>query len=152
MAEVLQIPCPYCDTLNRIPRAKLADGAKCGECHRPLFEARPRELDAARFLRQVEKSDLPLLVDFWAPWCGSCHAMAPECERAAKRLVPDICPVKLNIDAAPEVARRFSIQSIPTMALVLHGRVCARTAGAMSASAIERWALSAAERCLVDLR
>ncbi len=147
MAEFLQIPCPYCDTLNRIPRARLADGAKCGECHRLLFEARPLELEEARFLRQVDKSDVPLLVDFWAPWCGPCQAMAPEFERAAKRLVPYIRPVKLNIDEAPEAARRFSIQSIPTMALVLHGRACARTAGAMSAPAIERWALAAAERC-----
>src|SRR5690348_9181366 len=148
MAEFLQIPCPYCDTLNRVPRAKLADGAKCGECHRPLFEARPLALDEVRFLRQVEKSGVPLLVDFWAPWCGPCQAMAPEFERAAEHLVPYIRPVKLNIDEAPDVARRFGIQSIPTMALVLHGRVCARTAGVMSASAIERWTLAAAERCL----
>jgi thioredoxin 2 len=142
MSEFLQIPCPHCDTLNRVPRAKLADGARCGDCHRALFEARPLELDAARFVRQLEKSDVPLLIDFWAPWCGPCRAMAPEFERAARLLEPQIRLVKVNIDQAPELAERFGVHSIPTLALALHGRELARTAGAMSAQALERWALT----------
>src|SRR5579864_6617665 len=117
MSEFLQIPCPHCDTLNRIPRAKLAGGPRCGACHRALFEARPLELDAARFVRQLEKSDVPLLIDFWAPWCGPCRAMAPEFERAARRLEPDIRLVRVNIDEVPELAQRFGVQSIPTLAL-----------------------------------
>jgi thioredoxin 2 len=140
MAETLHLPCPYCDTLNRVPRAKLADGGKCGACHRPLFAAHPLPLDTAHFLRQLEKSDVPLLVDFWAPWCGPCRMMAPEFERAAARLEPELRLVKVNVDEEPELAQRFQVSSIPTVALAFHGRELARRAGAMGAAQIERWA------------
>ena len=140
MSEFLQIPCPNCDTLNRVPRARLAGGAKCGSCHRPLFEGRPLELDAPRFLRHLEKSDVPLVVDFWAPWCGPCRMMAPAFEQAAAHLEPGMRLVKVNVDEAPEVAERFAIRSIPTIALALHGKELARTSGALSAQALEGWA------------
>jgi thioredoxin 2 len=140
MSEVLHLPCPHCDALNRLPRAKLAAGGKCGACHSPLFERHPLALDTAHFLRQFEKSDVPLLVDFWAPWCGPCRAMAPEFERAAARLEPELRLVKVNVDDEPELARRFQIGSIPTIALMHHGRELARRAGALSAAQLERWA------------
>ena len=140
MAETLHLPCPHCDTLNRVPRAKLAAGGKCGACRRPLFEAHPVALDTERFLRQLEKSDVPLLVDFWAPWCGPCRMMAPEFERAAARLEPELRLVKVNVDEEPELAQRFRVSSIPTIALAFHGRELARRAGAMSAAQLENWA------------
>lgn len=141
MSEALHIACPHCDTLNRVPRARLAAGGRCGECHQPLFEGRPLVLDAARFERQLEKSDVPLLIDFWAPWCGPCRVMAPEFERAASRLEPRMRLVKINIDENPAAAQRFAVHSIPTLLLALHGRELARTAGAMPASQLESWAL-----------
>lgn len=140
MAEILHLPCPHCETLNRVPRAKLAAGGKCGACHLPLFEAHSVALDTARFLRQLDKSDVPLLVDFWAPWCGPCRTMAPEFEHAATRLEPELRLVKVNVDEEPELAQRFQVSSIPTIVLALHGRELARRAGAMTAAQLENWA------------
>lgn len=139
MPEILHLPCPHCDALNRVPRAKLAAGGKCGACHKPLFEAHPVALDTARFLRQLEKSDVPLLVDFWASWCGPCRVMAPEFEHAAARLEPELRLVKVNVDEEPELAQRFQIASIPTIARLHKGREIARRAGALTAPQLERW-------------
>ena len=135
----LHVICPRCDGINRVPHAKLAAGGRCGSCHAPLFERHPLTLDEARFERHLEKSDLPLLVDFWAPWCGPCQAMAPEFEKAAARLEPRLRLVKVNVDEAPTLARRYGIRSIPTLLLLLHGRELARSAGAMSAAQLEAW-------------
>jgi thioredoxin 2 len=96
-------------------------------------------LDSARFLHQLDKSDVPLLVDFWAPWCGPCRVMAPEFERAAARLEPQLRLVKVNIDEAPALAQRFGIASIPTVMLAVHGREIARQPGAVTAAQLERW-------------
>jgi thioredoxin 2 len=142
MSEGLIVVCPRCGTLNRVPRERLAAGGRCGECHAPLFDGRPAALDGARFARFLDKSDVPLLVDLWAPWCGPCRAMAPEFERAARQLEPRLKLVKVNIDEEPEVARRFGVQSIPTILLVLHGRELGRIAGARGAAELVRWAES----------
>ena len=136
----LTIVCPHCDTLNRVPSHKPAAAGRCGECHRGLFEGRPLALDTVRFRRHLEKLDIPLLVVFWAAWCGPCRAMAPEFERAAARLEPRFRLVKIDVDAAPEIAAQYRVQSIPTMALLLHGRELARTAGAMPTAALAKWA------------
>ena len=127
-----------------MPRAKLGQGAKCGNCHKALFEAHPLALDRARFDRHLEKGDLPLLVDFWAPWCGPCRAMAPEFERAAHRLEPNVRLVKVNVDEEPALAERYGIRSIPTLAVFSHGKEVARQAGTMSAADLERWVASVA--------
>jgi len=139
--DALHVVCPHCDTVNRVPRSRLSAGGRCGECHRPLFDGHPMALDAARFDRHFEKSDVPLLIDFWAAWCGPCRVMAPEFARAAARLEPRLRLVKVDVDAAPELAERFGVRSIPTIALALHGREIARIAGAMSAADLEGWAL-----------
>ncbi|HJU15849.1 MAG TPA: thioredoxin TrxC [Stellaceae bacterium] len=139
MSESLIVVCPHCATLNRVPRAKLGAGGRCGECREPLFDGHPVALDGARFARFLDNSDVPLLIDLWAPWCGPCRMMAPEFERAAGELEPRVRLVKVNIDEEPEVARRFAVQSIPTILLARHGRELGRLAGARSAAELVRW-------------
>jgi len=149
MPETLHVVCPHCDAVNRVPRERLRAGAKCGACHRPLFEGRPLPLtDPNRFAKHAEKNDIPLLIDFWAAWCGPCRTMAPIFEQAASRLEPDLRLVKLDSDAAPELAARYSIRSIPTLLLVRHGREIARTAGVMSLPQLIGWARDHAERAM----
>ena len=140
MTTALHIVCPHCDAINRLPRERLRDGAKCGSCHRPLYEGRPTALDSvARFDRHATHSDIPLLVDFWAIWCGPCRAMAPIFEQAATQLEPDLRLVKVDSDAVQELLRRFSIQSIPTLMLVHHGREIARKSGVMPLPQLLAW-------------
>jgi thioredoxin 2 len=140
MTTALHIVCPHCDAINRLPRERLRDGAKCGSCHRSLHEGRPAALDSvARFDRHATHSDIPLLVDFWAIWCGPCRAMAPIFEQAATQLEPDLRLVKVDSDAVQELLRRFSIQSIPTLMLVHHGREIARKSGVMPLPQLLAW-------------
>jgi thioredoxin 2 len=143
MDPALHIVCPHCDTINRVPREKLAAGpgtGRCGQCHRALFEGHPVALDTARFERHLAKSDIPLLIDFWASWCGLCRAMAPEFERATATLEPAVRLVKVNVDEEPALAQPFGISSIPALVLALHGRELARIAGARSATQLIDWA------------
>ena len=141
MTDTLQVVCPHCDAINRMPRQRLRDGGKCGSCHRPLFDGRPAALDdARRFARHAAHSDIPLLVDFWAQWCGPCRAMAPVFEQAARQLEPDLRLAKVDSDAAPDLAQRFAVRSIPTLLLIRHDREIARAAGAMPLSQLVAWA------------
>jgi thioredoxin 2 len=139
MSEPLHVVCPHCDAVNRLPQAKLGEGAKCGACHRPLFEGRPLPLDQARFERHVGRSDLPVLVDFWADWCGPCHMMAPAFEEAARQLEPTVRLVKVSTEEAQGLARQLAIRSIPTLVLFQGGRERARTSGAMDARSLVAW-------------
>ena len=148
MTDALLLACPSCSTLNRFPRERLAAGSKgkCGQCGSPLFDGHPVALDVSSFEAHAAKSDIPVLVDFWAPWCGPCKAMAPQFERAAARLEPAVRLAKINTDEEQELAQRFGIQGIPTMILFHHGKPIARQSGAMDASAIERWTRDALAR------
>jgi thioredoxin 2 len=141
MTETLIVACPACNTLNRAPHEKLAagSGGKCGHCGSPLFGGHPVALDAASFESHAVKSDLPLLVDFWAPWCGPCKAMAPQFDKAASQLEPSVRLAKVNTDEERELAGRFQIQGIPTMVLLKHGKEIARQSGAMNAAGIQSW-------------
>jgi thioredoxin 2 len=141
MAESLLVACPSCNTLNRAPRDKLAAGAsgKCGHCGSPLFGGHPVALNAQSFEMHASKSDIPLLVDFWAPWCGPCKTMAPQFEKAAGELEPQVRLAKVNTDDEQALAGRFGIQGIPTMILFHHGKEIARQSGAMNAAGIESW-------------
>jgi thioredoxin 2 len=140
MSDSLHVVCPHCDTVNRVPMARLGEHGKCGRCGGRLFEGRPLALDEERFARHAGSSDVPLLVDFWAAWCGPCRAMVPVFERAAAELEPRFRLVKIDTDAAPQLAGRLRIISIPTLMLVHHGREVARTAGAMPLPPLLEWA------------
>jgi thioredoxin 2 len=138
-ANALHIVCPHCTAINRVPSARLAEQPKCGKCSRPLFTGHPVELTAASFDLHAGRNDIPLVVDFWAPWCGPCLAMAPAYEQAAQLLEPHYRLAKLNTDAEAQLAARFGIRSIPTLALFSGGREVARQAGAMGGQDIVRW-------------
>ncbi len=139
MTDSAHIVCPACTAVNRIPLARLGDGPKCGKCHEALFMAHPVELTGASFEKTISRNDIPVLVDFWAPWCGPCKMMAPAFEAAAQQLEPRVRLAKLNTENEQVIAGRFGIQSIPTLALFRNGREIARQPGAMGASDIVRW-------------
>lgn len=134
-----QIPCPHCAALNRVPAARLREAPSCGRCHELLFTAAPLVLGAGNFDRLALRGDLPLLVDFWAPWCGPCQMMAPAFAAAARTLEPALRLAKVDTDAEPTLGARFGIRSIPTLILFRGGREAARQSGAMSASQITAW-------------
>jgi thioredoxin 2 len=137
------IICPHCGTTNRVPSERLAEagGAECGKCHARLFSGHPVALDdEARFLKEIGKSDVPVLVDFWAAWCGPCMMMAPEFERAAATLEPRFRLAKVDTEKVQSVGARYGIRAIPTMILFHHGRELARQSGALQAAGIVRFA------------
>jgi thioredoxin 2 len=139
MSEVVHVVCPHCDAVNRVPRERLASGAKCGKCHSALFVGTPVALDERRFATHLSRSDLPLVVDFWAPWCAPCRMMAPVFEEAARSLEPSARLVKVNTEEAQGLAMRFGIRSIPTLAVFRGGQEVGRTAGAMDLARLSAW-------------
>jgi thioredoxin 2 len=139
MSDPLHIVCPHCNAANRVPPERAVDKPKCGKCHKPLFDGHPVELDEAGFERHIAANDVPVVVDFWAPWCGPCRMMEPEYEKAAAMLEPNARFAKVNTEEAQALAQRFNIRSIPTMALFRGGREIARQSGAMGAAAIANW-------------
>lgn len=139
MNETLHIPCPHCRSLNRVPATRLGEGPNCGRCHAPLFTGQPIALTAVDFDLQASQADIPLVVDFWAPWCGPCRMMAPAYEQAAKALEPQVRLAKVNTEEQPALAARFGIVSIPTLIIFHGGRELGRQPGAMDAQGIVRW-------------
>ncbi|MBI2799818.1 MAG: thioredoxin TrxC [Gammaproteobacteria bacterium] len=138
-AEPLHIVCPHCHVTNRLPDERLADRPNCGKCKHPLFNALPVELAATHFDRMIQATDIPVVVDFWAPWCRPCHAMAPHFAAAAAALEPRVRFVKVNSDEAPGIAERFDIRSVPTLVLLMNGFETTRQPGASSREALIQW-------------
>lgn len=139
MSNPKHIVCPHCATTNRVAPEKSLSEAKCGACKEPLFDGHPADVGGSAFEKQIAKSDVPVLVDVWAPWCGPCRAMAPAYEEAAKTLEPDVRLIKLNSDNEQQISARLGIRGIPTMILMQHGKEIARTSGAMPAGQIVGW-------------
>jgi thioredoxin 2 len=139
MSDTFHIVCPTCDSVNRLPRSKPAQAAKCGRCGASLFSGKPIELNGERLKRHVARNDIPVVVDFWAPWCGPCHAMAPVFEHAAQEFEPAARFAKVNVDADPHLASEFGIQGIPASFLFRNGRIASRQAGMMDAASLRRW-------------
>lgn len=140
--ESLHIVCPHCHTTNRVRKDQLDSAPDCGSCKAALFTGHPTALDEAAFDKHVGRNHIPVLVDFWAPWCGPCRMMAPAYEQAAKQLEPHIRVAKVDTEAVPALGARFNIRSIPTLALYVGGREVARQPGAMGAADIVRWVKS----------
>lgn len=136
--------CGHCSGLNRVPTDRLGDQPKCGKCGKPVFTGGPIDADQATFERFVTKGTLPVLVDFWASWCGPCKMMAPAFASAAGKLEPHVRLLKVDTEGQQAVAARYQIQSIPTLMMFKGGREVARQAGAMPESAIVNWARQAA--------
>ena len=139
MNEPLHVVCEHCGTTNRVSRERLDDAPRCGSCKAPLLEAAPFALTTESFDRHLLRDDLPIVVDFWASWCGPCRAMAPAFEEAAKRLSPNVRVAKLDTEAEPAIASRFGIRSIPTLIAFDKGREIARASGALPLPQLMEW-------------
>lgn len=140
MSNFVHIVCPACSSVNRIPAIRLSDKPKCGKCHQPLFAALPVDLTASNFQQHIKRNDIPVLVDFWAPWCGPCKSMAPAFKLAAAQLEPKIRLAKLNTEAEQAIAAEYGIRSIPTLMLFHKGKELARQSGAIDTQTIISWA------------
>jgi thioredoxin 2 len=139
MNDPLHIVCGHCNSIVRVPRARLGEKPRCANCHQPLFDGHPIALTSASFDRHVARNDIPLVVDFWAPWCGPCRMMAPHYEAAARRFESRARFAKVNSDEEQSIAERFSIRGIPTLIVFKGGREAARQSGAMDSPTLTRW-------------
>jgi len=139
MSNQSHIVCPHCYATNRIPNTRLADKPRCGKCKNNLFTGQPIELNDSNFSQFIAKSDLPIVVDFWADWCAPCKMMAPAFAQASAQLEPPVIFAKLNTEVAQQTAAKFAIRSIPSIILFKNGQEISRQAGALNLQQIVQW-------------
>jgi thioredoxin 2 len=139
MTAAVHVVCPHCDSINRIPNERLDETSLCGRCHKALFVRQPIHLDEKRFTLHISRTEIPILVDFWASWCGPCRAMAPVFEQAANTLEPRVRLAKVNTEEEPGLATRYGIRGIPTLILFRNERELARVSGAMDLARLLAW-------------
>ena len=142
----MHLVCPHCNATNRVPSDKLQAELNCGKCQAPLLTAHPDNLGEAAFNAQLSKSELPMVVDFWAPWCGLCRMMAPAYEKVSQDMQGKARFVKVNTEDEQGLAAKYNIRSIPTLAVFAGGREIARQPGAMSAPDLARWVSAALQK------
>jgi len=138
-SELIHITCPHCEVTNRVPENRLAQHPKCGKCHQALFTAKPVELNSKNFSKLISNTNIPVIVDFWAEWCGPCKMMAPIFEQTAAIIEPKARLAKLNTEFSQDIASQYGIRSIPTLVVFKNGKEVSRQAGAMDQGNLVRF-------------